>query len=88
VREEVSEMHSYLQAARERESQGRLQHLEHRISSLLVLIGIPTLVSAFLVLVPGGLRLGASLAIVGGAVALGLVLLWILQLLSKRKGAR
>ncbi len=82
VRSEVAEMHSHLQAIRERESQERLQHLEHRISSLVVLIGIPTLVSAFLVLVPGGLRLRFSFAIVGGAIVFGFLLLWLVQRLS------
>jgi hypothetical protein len=88
VRGEVSEMHSHLQAARERESQERIQHLEHRISSLVVLIGIPTLVTTFLTLTPEARGLRTSLAIVGGALAFGFVLLWILQLLSKRKSER
>lgn len=83
VRSEIAEMHDYLQGIRERESQERLQHLEHRISSLLVLIGIPTLVSAFLVLVPGGLQLRYSFAIVIGAMAAGLVLLWVLQKIGR-----
>jgi hypothetical protein len=84
VRSEIAEMHDYLQGIRERESQERLQHLEHRISSLAVLIGIPTLVSAFLVLVPGGLQLRYSFAIVGAALLVGFVLLLVLQKRGER----
>jgi hypothetical protein len=88
VRAEVSEMHSYLQSAQERESQERLQHLEHRISSLLVLIGIPTLVTTFLALTPEARGSKTSLAIVGGSLVLAFILLWILQLASSRNNAK